>query len=569
MTTKTTEPVGPVQLMVHAGKNLMIIAGKYPTLNRVILELVQNSLDSAANEIIIRIDYQKRYLAVRDNGQGIDQTDFQKAIQSICESVKTTDKFGRFGIGLISPIDKCQKFIITSAKRPKNDNYLRWSFDSEEILNNADFPKIPCEPMINYVFSRTGKAGTKRPVDWRTEVALYGFSKDKTISTVSVNDLRSDIINQFSEGLKKLDATVIIDIKNIDGTENKVRFQAQPFQGKKLDKISFGDSTEGETIFELYLAPKTKTGRKGEIAFGITDDPFRIPSKIFVKFLQKINYASPETIKLLTSGVFEGHITTSKCSLLPNRQEFAENDYCLQFNIHLDLWAKNHGQKYVIELKDENRDAWLQALGSVAINGLEEKIKAMPHLANLVKGFKMGTIGPGHKDFPKISKTQKFKSTKVKPSQNKTPEDKPVSDTPGGDKDQSTYPGHMPATVGGPRGTRRKPIRGDSTGIQFVYEEMMGSDHHWEFDPEYGMVIFNIRSNIWSTMEQAGERNLILYQQYIAIKALELQLEAPSTRETIYLFLQRELETASMLIVASNSLQPRKAKDEVGKRLKK
>ncbi|MFA5163444.1 MAG: ATP-binding protein [Patescibacteria group bacterium] len=551
-----------VVMGVHAGNALKYITDNYPTLSKVILELVQNSLDSDANEIYISVDYNQRSIYVRDNGSGISPAQFSEAISLVCKSNKTDrGKLGQFGIGMLSPLGKCKYFIITSA--PAQSKYSRWTFNSQEILESSEFSEILRQDAPEILFSLTGRAGpNKKPVPWRTEVRLYGFSKDNSINAVGLEDLRSLILGQFSEAMKRLNVTIHLRIKRSDKKVEELNFQAAQFKGQKLEAVAYGDKMSGQTTFELYVSPKTKAGRRGVVIFGVKGNDFRIPMSVFRRSIEGI--ANSETVNVLASGFFEGQILSSACTLHQNRKEFREDEALVEFCIHLDSWVENHGQQHIIAAKDSTRDVWLQAIGQVAIKNLEEKLRAeMPHLLNVVKTFKVGNIGAGHNGFDFAGKEQGFK-TKDTNQVGGGGKSSPKAKTP--KLPDSDHPEHMPFSVSGPKGGRRRLVRGHSTGVQFCYEEMPGNDHHWEFEEETGILTFNMRSDLWAKME-ANERNLILYQEYIAVKALEMCLEPPATRQAIFEFLQRELRTAVILIMSSSALHPRKAKAEVGRRI--
>ncbi len=554
-----------VKMGLHVGRALQYITDNYPTLTKVVLELIQNAFDSSGNQVSIFINYADRELRVRDNGSGISPENFFLAIQSVCSSIKDADKLGQFGIGLMSPLGKCEHFTITSSPRPLNNGYHRWFFNCQEILDDSDLPQIPQEALPELIFSQAlKKIPKKRPVNWRTEVALSKFTKDGSISNIVPSDLRSLILNQFSETMKKLDATVTLIIRRSKekGNDETMVFKAADFKGEKLDPVVYGSEETGLTTFNLYLSPKTKKGRQGEIQIGLKFNDFRIPFAVFARSIRE--WISDEAMNILRSGTFEGTIVSSKCSLHQNRKEFHEDENLMNFCLHLDAWAKNHGSRYIISLKDSQKDLWLQAVGSVAMSHLEEQIKQeMPHLLEVIKAFKVGSIGIGHDGFTGNKKEQPFNVVAIKPDLSDHEPGYSGSEKVNG----KSRPGHVPYGVAGPKGARRKLVRGHSTGIQFAYEELPGNDHHWEFNQENGLITFNIRSNVWEKMEQAGERNLILYQQYCAIKALEMLLEPPASRDSLYEFLQRELKTAVVFIVSTCSLQPRKAKAEVGKRM--
>jgi hypothetical protein len=551
---------------IHVGNSLLYVVNNYPTLSKVVLELVQNALDSDADTIHIIIDYKNQNLSVRDNGCGISPKGFEKAISSVCSTLKQgKNKLGQFGIGLLSPLGKCQGFTITSAaKEASTQSYNRWVFDSEKILQSPTLPEIPMIPMPTFFFSRSEKGSSKerQAVSWRTEVSLDHFSKDKSINAVSLEELRSLILGQFSESMKRLDATVNITIKPASrAKKDEITFKAASFSGERLGEVVYDASNE-RTAFDIYLASKTKNGRHGKILVGVEGSEFRIPIDIFLKSATELDR---DIIEVLTSGTFEGSIISSSCKLHQNRKEFFDNEARMNFLIHLESWVKHHGRKHIVAIKDGEKDAWLQAIGSLAISQLEDRLRSeMPYLMDVIKNFKKGTIGSGHYGFDEAKQQQSFKSAKQSFSDRNGKRKEPVKAAV--DREPTLHPGHTPFTVSG-KGENRRLVKGHSTGLQFVFEELPGNDNHWELDEACGVIVFNMRSDIWAKME-SSERNLILYQQYVAIKALELMLVPPATRPHVFEFLQKELKSASFFITNTSHLHPRKLRSEVGRKIK-
>ena len=82
----------------------MHVAKSYPYLLDVILETIQNAIDSGATRIAIAVDQKKRSVDIVDNGVGATKSKFEEALQSVCQTMKMRDKLGQFGIGLISPL---------------------------------------------------------------------------------------------------------------------------------------------------------------------------------------------------------------------------------------------------------------------------------------------------------------------------------------------------------------------------------------------------------------------------------------------------------------------------------
>lgn len=545
------------KLGIHVGKALSYIVNLYPTMMSVILELVQNSLDSNSKDITVIIDYSRRDVKVRDDGNGISSEKFAEAIGRVCDSMKEKDKLGQFGIGMLSPLGKCKEFYITSIPKGSNMGYNKWFFYSDRILKSKGLPEIPHSELNKAVFSRSGQSMKDREVfNWRTEVNISEFKNDRTTMSVTISELQRLINSRFSEAMKALDAKVTILIKQADGHKQQLSFKADAFRGEKMKTIVYGVTGE-QTSFETYISPKTASGRKGELVVGVQGDIFKIGMKDFVKTISQ--YASADSLNILTSGTFEGIITSDCCTLHQNRKEFVDDDNLMNMVIHLEEWVKHHAIPVITSMKDGQRDEWLQAVGSVAISNLESRLKKeMPHLLGIIKRFKNGLVkAKPHEE------AQDYKS--------KTPSS-PVHYEKG--KGQTSTPpkgGQSPVgiklTVAGPFGQKRRLVSGTSTGLQFVYEELPGNDHHWEFDGESGILVFNMRSDIWEKMERSGERSLILYQEYVGIKALEMQLEPEISRPTVFEFLQRELRSASLFISGSSHLHPRKARSEVGKKI--
>lgn len=545
-----------VKMNGHIGNSLGYIVSTYPTLISVILELVQNSLDSGSKEVSVIVDYSKRTVRVRDDGSGISVSKFTEAIQSVCSSMKDKSKLGQFGIGLLSPLGKCKDFWVTSIAKGQNAVYNRWFFDSKKILNSFEWPVIPHSELRNTIYSRTGGASKNYEVyNFRTEVSIQDFRNDRTMTDMSAIDLQRMINSRFSEAMRILDVEIHIVIKFADGKKENLSFKAAKFTGEKMKPVIYGNEKTGQTYFEMYIAPKTASGRKGEVSVGIKDDLFRISVKDFSKTI--IDYASAETISVLNSGNFEGFIVSDACTLHQNRKEFEGDDYLVNMVIHLDEWVKNHAQPLLVSMKDSKRDEWLQAVGSLAISSLEGRLKNMPHLLNVIKGFKMGLVKTRLKE-----NGQDYKS-KIPSS--------PISYIKG--KGQTAAPGTGSSevtklTVAGPNGQRRRLVSGSATGLQFVYEELPGNDHHWEFDSTNGILVFNMRSDIWEKVERSGDRNMVMYQEYIGMKALEMQLVPDVSRPAVFDFLQKELMSAiSLLVGTTNAKQAYKARSKFGQKI--
>src|SRR5437762_1001324 len=94
----------------HMGSTMLHLSGKYPTLLEVLLETIQNCIDKNSRDIWVTINQKSRNLTIRDDGDGVSGEEFNKALDQIGMTMKKESALGRFGLGLVSPVGKCEKF---------------------------------------------------------------------------------------------------------------------------------------------------------------------------------------------------------------------------------------------------------------------------------------------------------------------------------------------------------------------------------------------------------------------------------------------------------------------------
>lgn len=513
--------VGTSKIGFHHGAALLNLAKTYSTLSAVLLECIQNALDSHAPNVWVTVNFKQRTASVRDNGCGVSPEQFERALMSISQSVKKSDDLGQFGLGLISPLGVAEQFTFTASPFERVNEYRCWTFVREELHAQETLDSIPFKNVPELFFSVGGTPQRgKTSVNWKAEVLIKAFTKDKTMTKLTVSEFRDAVLERYGERMKKTKTTVHIKVVSAQGDTYHETAEPIPFTGERLPIVSYVDvSCCGETKFELFVALKTTKGRRGKVSFGIKYNDYRIGAKEFLTHCRSL--VEPEIFDILTSGNFEGNVISEKCTLLENRKCFVENDALVAFCIHLSQWVHEVGLKRVQELDDLQQDERYQALGLRSLRTLENMLTlpGFESLMGIVKKFKFGTIGPGHAGFEATKKKQEQKTLstdggsggeKQKKKEGKGPE------TP-----KKDHPGHVPGTVSGPRGARRKIVRGHSTGLQFAYEEMPGESTLWKFDDEYGILSFNVRHPLWADAEKS-DAVLVRFQEHIAIEALHI-----------------------------------------------
>lgn len=546
----------------HEGQVLVRLAGTYATIERVILESVQNAIDSNALFVWVTVNQKKRTISIRDNGSGASPKKFQEALHSVAYSIKDDEALGQFGLGLISPIGKCEYFTFTSSPKSTTTDpgFYRWTFNTKEIAAQSSIDGIPMETVPKLLFSHVQLSLKGRDVvNWRTEVTMHGVTADRVVSRLSLDDLSAAIRDRFSAAMRRKGTTVYLKLVSSKGETQSQEVTAVEFLGDKLPVKKYDGKNCGVTSFNLFLSPKTKQGRKGKVSVGIKGNDYRIGIADFVESSRSLLH--PETIDILCSGTFEGYVISESCELHPGRRSFVENDALLEFCIHLDRWAQEVGTDLVLKLGDRLREERYQALGIKSMRLIEDMLK-LPEfepLMNVVKAFKIGTIGVGHFEPGRVGKQQEQPTITTtggvtKPNRAERRRKKFGKPLP---LPKTDHPGHTPFTVGGPEGRRRRFVRGHSTGLQFSYEEMPGKNDLWELDTKYGVLRFNTRHPLW---EQAEKKDsvLIRFQEHIAIRALAVETIPVEWREHATLYTKEELPLTLFLLENDNPFSRRK-----------
>ncbi|MCL5011856.1 MAG: ATP-binding protein [Patescibacteria group bacterium] len=551
---------------LYQGNALTYLAGIYPKLDLVVLEYIQNAIDMNAQKVWVKIDFKNRNVSIKDDGDGTSVAHFERALSSVCKSIKAKDKLGRYGIGLISWIGKSKRMIFTSTSKTDPAAYKKWEFDKNAI-EKGEVPYIE-EPKL--FFSRNGfkEVTGRNTVPWRTQVLLEGVIKDQHLTKISEDEFISNVLEKYSEVMRKKNISVFLTIVEENGERKNSEIKAQEFKGKKLSLHTEMGSTAGKSIFGLYIANKGARGRQGKVSIGIEGDDFRISFSTFAKSAGLLNQ---ETVQLLSSGIFEGNIISQKCTLHPGRKGFAENDALVEFCEHIELWAEKVGMSYAAEISESKKDERYQFLGVKSMKVIEEILRndKFQKLFDILKSGRVGSVGLHHfekaeteigkQDSPSLSVTSLVEIETAKPKKNKKKK--------GGTQQEpeTDHPDHTPFSVIGPIGKKRIRVKGHSTGLQFSYEEMSGASDLWRFDASSGILAFNIRHPLWEAAEK-NDTLLMRFQESIAIKVLNLETYPDEWREIIKAFISDELWG---VLTHFEAMLPKKTKSIFGSQKKK
>lgn len=510
---------------MHAGRALLQIASTYPTVLEIVMEQVQNALDANATRIGIILNQRTRRIVITDNGDGVKKEDFELALGQVCSSVKQAGKLGRFGIGLISPLGKCESFSFTSCPKGVQQGYIEWTFDTEDIRKQGDSVIVPHRHVTDHVFRAnapgTGgqRNGTMLAVPYRTRVAIQKYSTDKIINRIgNLDSLVESILERFGATMRKNKVLLSVKFTTESGVE-EVRENIKPvaYTGRPLDEIRIVDTESGLTIFRLFLARKTTQGYRGKVTLGEADNDYRFPFSSFVQVGRQ--HLPQEVIEALSSGIFEGEILSSRATLHANRKNFERNEAFVDFCLTIEQWYNEHGKQHLAKIKEASEEERYQDLGLRSLKTFEEMLKQprFKELNDIILGFRRGTIGSGHTEPDEAGVLGSQKEPSLSTQSVKDPEE--TTGGSGGGSPKTENPDHQPYTVTGPHGQRRTVVSKGSLGLQFSHVAMEGSDRLYELDARHGVLHFNIRHPLWVSCED-NDRQVMQLQEFIALTAL-------------------------------------------------
>jgi hypothetical protein len=115
--------------------------GLYESPASCLKELVNNSFDADATEVLVFVKPDANRIIVQDNGHGMSRAEFERHFKRIAESHKRDDseetasgrkKIGKIGIGVVAANELCEKLEIFSTQRGSTE-LLHVIIDFEEM----------------------------------------------------------------------------------------------------------------------------------------------------------------------------------------------------------------------------------------------------------------------------------------------------------------------------------------------------------------------------------------------------------------------------------------------------
>lgn len=505
------------------GEVYLKLAGTYHGLPSTLVEAVQNATDAGARRIFVGVDAAHSIAVVLDDGTGIHVDKFQVALKSVGRGIKSEDRMGKFGLGLISPLHLCKQFTISSL--PEDCEMANmWTFVSEDIRKERVQVRIPCRslpalPELPPQFACANDMG----VTWRTILRIDGLVSDEEMTTVHLDDFSDRVRTKLRYGMQRNGTVVHVVVFGANGQSQSCEINALKFTGEKLPVVEINDPTLrcGVATFELGIAPEIQPGtRNGYILLKQDGDTSYIAWREF--FAQALGSRQlrryKEVFDALGSRYFEGVISATGLTLVKERDKFENNDALRDFYKALQLWFDQHGKNLFKDERDFQRYERYRGLGQQSIRRIIEQLKT-PDFAGVTR--RLSDILP---------------DAHIPPSEPSGPKEKEDGNNDDGDS-TSPQPRKRRRVITDPPQPRDDRHAGNGFTLRFAYE-ILQSGRLWEY--ERGVLIFNILHPLWVSVDETDgkhttrhDRQVMHLQEYLALRWLLLLSEQASTEQDL------------------------------------
>ncbi len=162
---------GTLPIEVEKGVVSHLSLGLYRNYALAIKEIISNAYDGGATEVKIKLDLKNKKIIIRDNGRGMEFSEFRDQflhIGLVKKPSTTPDELGRlrvgaFGIGFLAPLPYCKTMVIVTKKRDSQkvleakisaENFFSegsWDIKQAEVpyeIKDSDLPKGAGETII-------------------------------------------------------------------------------------------------------------------------------------------------------------------------------------------------------------------------------------------------------------------------------------------------------------------------------------------------------------------------------------------------------------------------------------
>ncbi|HVI69387.1 MAG TPA: ATP-binding protein [Magnetospirillaceae bacterium] len=479
---------------------------------------MQNAIDAEAKQILVFVDQQQRTVFMLDNGKGVVEDKFNKGIRTVGQTMKSKSKLGRYGIGAISPFNKCEVFYFIS--KGDQRGYVCWPFEAAKIRKATTSLKVqpvllkeppPMPTLLDTAiddYLPTGK--------WQTMLIMERVTEDKAIGLINMDEFEEKILGALGPRMQQLGVTCRIVVIREDGKTDERDIKPRSYAGTPLGTFELEGNLCGNVTLELYrtpLLPGRKT-REGSIGVSEAEVIYPVPwanvrqQALMSAWVKEYKADLMPMIDAFSRGIVEGLVLVDNITLHPERNKFVFGDHMVDLLTVLAAWYDTDGHELFQEEELEERDQHQRRLVMEVLGDVGEWANAGGEWRNMLDEIRttitFGRVGEGHTDFAGGELENKLTTRSGKGGAGKQrnpsePKERGPARGPRG-ANQETPTGVMGA------GRRRSKVRDNSTGLWIDVVDFTLGTQLFSFDRETGELLFNSGNELWSELYGARER---------------------------------------------------------------
>jgi len=493
----------------HHGAVIYRMAKTYPTITLTVAEAIQNGVDAGAKKIFVGADVKGRVACVVDDGAGVSVEKFKRALATVGVSIKPKrGTLGQFGLGLVSPLNKCEEYIFASQVEGESEANI-WTFRGEEIKEQYD-AKVPRKsgPLPNLP-RQFAVGAAKLGTSWRTLVHMKNVIEDSEIGILNLDELEDIVRYKFGPVMRDNGATVHVLFINEQDKVVERHIDPTDFTGEPLPVFTHTEPGCGKVTFTLYRARRTGGVRRGVVVLksatetgSVLWDEFRTQAMGW----RKLTHVQ-EAFDALGGGDFEGMVVAEKTKLGENRTTFERGKPLTDLYVAIQAWYLVCGKALHENEQETKREQRYQSLGEQSLKRMYKLLDDNPAFARKLAGVLAAETGQ-----PKIA-GPKRQSGPTKEGEPKTKERRVVVEPP---KREGRAP------------TDAQP----NISFSYAYEVLAGFTKLWQFDFATKVMTFNVLHPTWRKLDEVKgkhtpttNKQIIHLQDWLTLKLLLLLSE--------------------------------------------
>jgi|TARA_B100002003_G_C14140243_1_gene548313 hypothetical protein len=361
------EVVDRIEVGLHQGNVIQLLAQNYGAGSAVIREGVQNAIDEGAENIFVDIDCKKRSMDIFDDGQGAGIEKIREKFDQIGLSTKATQKdaIGEKGTGNLAGLSVSDRWqLVTRDTHVKGDKLKVFTFERQELEKGSGI-HLTCEYL-----PFTGIHGP--PFKANTVLKLSGIDKTTLRQMGDKETVESTLREAFNAKLHSKRITLKVSYRSSGGQAKVFFVKPTKYRGLCMDPVEY-ETEHGYVVFQFFHSPHTVNSPSVIVEH---QGVYSLPLKNF--FLLRI---LPKEIEhLFLSGYFEGEIRLGFCEINGSRSAFTHNSELQAFIKTVEAFADEVLRPMIEQFELADREERLRRVAEGVLRKIRSFLNKHPNL---------------------------------------------------------------------------------------------------------------------------------------------------------------------------------------------